>query len=250
MRRYIVLFFQKTGWWRDAKVRLPGVNNTVHTSTLYMAAALLLLAVSTAIPTYHAWREYRGGQWGISEAALEDQLPASEGRDKKLSVSATGGRKDKHLPSESIKTVEATVGDKPAKPDKPVSSRIEQEKMVKPLMGKILTTYGWQEDPIYKDWRFFPGIVIQGEKGSEVYAVKSGKVLDIPRDGRESTVKIGHADGMVTIYGHLSDSGLRIGQSVIQGQLIGCLGMDGETSLHFEIWQDNRSIDPRGLFKE
>jgi murein DD-endopeptidase MepM/ murein hydrolase activator NlpD len=251
MHRFIILFFHKISWWQDVKVRLPRVCDMVHTSVLYMAVAALLLVLSFAMLTYHVWREYRGDQWKASKAlSLEDQRITQAGRNEKPSASATSGQQEKYLPQEKAKTGVVPAKDGADKPDSSALSEIRKEKMIKPLAGKILTAYGWQEDPVYKDWRFFPGVIIHGEKGSEIYAAKSGKVLNISRNARGLTVKIGHADGMVTIYGHILDSPLRIGQSLAQGQALGRLGSDGEVTLRFEIWRDNCSSDPGGLFEE
>ena len=51
---------------------------------------------------------------------------------------------------------------------------------------------------------------------------------------------------MITVYGYLVSVYVMEGQKVVQGTKIGSLGTnkDGNKYLHFEIWIDNRPVDP------
>jgi murein DD-endopeptidase MepM/ murein hydrolase activator NlpD len=76
-------------------------------------------------------------------------------------------------------------------------------------------------------------------------------VLDHLR-GRQ--VWLSHGDGLITRYVHLSSiaPGLKVGQQVAQGQVIGTVGNsgtpesldnpEGEVHLHFEMWLDGRYV--------
>jgi len=76
-------------------------------------------------------------------------------------------------------------------------------------------------------------------------------VLDGLR-GRQ--VWLDHGDGLITRYAHLSGiaDGLKVGEDVAQGQVIGTVGNsgtpeslynpEGEVHLHFEIWLDDRYV--------
>ena len=121
------------------------------------------------------------------------------------------------------------------------------EEMQRPLPGKIITAYGWQENTIHKDWRFNAGVDVEPEKGDAVKAVKSGKVKEVSANSRGTQLKIDHGGGTVTSYGNLADCRVQDGQLVKQGAIIGSLGRDNRV-LHFEIWQDGRSRDPGELW--
>jgi murein DD-endopeptidase MepM/ murein hydrolase activator NlpD len=65
-------------------------------------------------------------------------------------------------------------------------------------------------------------------------------------------VRIDHADGYRTTYGHLSRiaSSLRAGRSVRRGQVIGYVGSTGLSTgnhLHYEVERDGQHVDPLAL---
>lgn len=61
-------------------------------------------------------------------------------------------------------------------------------------------------------------------------------------------VEITHGLGYVTVYGHCSRLSVKEGDRVDRAQQIGTLGGTGQASaphLHFEVWKDGATIDPR-----
>jgi hypothetical protein len=65
-------------------------------------------------------------------------------------------------------------------------------------------------------------------------------------------IRIRHASGYQTIYGHLSRfaRGIRAGAKVSQGQIIAYVGMTGESTgphLHYEIHKNGDAINPLKL---
>jgi murein DD-endopeptidase MepM/ murein hydrolase activator NlpD len=61
-------------------------------------------------------------------------------------------------------------------------------------------------------------------------------------------VEVTHGLGYVTVYGHCSRLNVRVGDRVDRGQEIAFLGGTGRASaphLHFEVWKDNKAIDPQ-----
>jgi murein DD-endopeptidase MepM/ murein hydrolase activator NlpD len=78
--------------------------------------------------------------------------------------------------------------------------------------------------------------------GSPIYASAAGKVLIAKGSGWNGGygdyIVIEHANGTQTVYGHMSTLAVSVGQSVVQGQLIGYSGNTGKSTgphLHFEI---------------
>lgn len=249
MHRQIIQCREKIRWLQKiAQAGLPGFYRRMRAVGMYGSAVLLVLIISSGFHTYHMWQTYKTGLKDYS-AAIQ---PANQ-RDATLlnaaaSEAAEAGTQRDAVESKSRRVVDGAKGGMSSS-----SSRHDppaEEKMTSPVEGRILAAYGWREDPVYKDWRFFPGVSIQPAKGSEVYAVKSGKVADISNNEQGLTVRIGHADGMESVYGPLAECTLYTGQIIKQGEVIGSIGRDGEAALHFEIWRDQASIDPSGLWAE
>lgn len=96
-----------------------------------------------------------------------------------------------------------------------------------------------------------PGIDIAVARGSEIRAAGAGVVIaagENPVYGK--FVRIRHASGYETMYGHASALFVRPNQPVAQGQIIGRSGNTGRSTaphLHFEIRKDGEPIDPRTL---
>ncbi|WP_328916618.1 MULTISPECIES: M23 family metallopeptidase [unclassified Streptomyces] len=75
--------------------------------------------------------------------------------------------------------------------------------------------------------------------GTPVHAVAAGTVVSAGADGAYGNdVIIKHADGMYTLYGHLTQPLVSAGQTVTEGQEIGVSGATGNVTgphLHFEV---------------
>lgn len=86
------------------------------------------------------------------------------------------------------------------------------------------------------------GVDIASSLGTPVLAAASGQVL-VSRSGGwgggyGTYVVIKHPNGTQTLYGHLSQALVSVGQSVTKGQQIGKMGNTGQSSgvhLHFEV---------------
>ena len=70
--------------------------------------------------------------------------------------------------------------------------------------------------------------------------------------GYGNWLRIRHANGLETGYGHLSryGSGIRAGQRVSQGQIVAYVGTTGASTgphLHYEIWRGGQRINPAGI---
>ncbi len=92
------------------------------------------------------------------------------------------------------------------------------------------------------------GIDIAAPIGTPIYAANGGPILYAGWNnwGYGSTVVIGHG-AWSTLYGHMSSIGVRCGQTVAAGQVIGYVGSSGNSSgphLHFEVRYRNRPADP------
>ncbi|WP_439956056.1 M23 family metallopeptidase [Nocardia yamanashiensis] len=95
---------------------------------------------------------------------------------------------------------------------------------------------------------FHQGIDIAGPLGSPIYAVASGTVIDAgPAQGFGLWVRIRHDDGTISVYGHMYDFFVSVGERVPAGMQIARIGNRGDSTgphLHFEIVVGGQHVDP------
>jgi murein DD-endopeptidase MepM/ murein hydrolase activator NlpD len=110
------------------------------------------------------------------------------------------------------------------------------------------STY-WFEPPYGAYPHFHTGMDLVEPFGSAVFAADDGVValVGASSSGYGNYVVIAHAGGLDTLYGHLSTSLVKVGQSVTQGQPVGLEGSSGNSTgahLHFELRINQKPIDP------
>lgn len=113
------------------------------------------------------------------------------------------------------------------------------------LSWPVLTTkevssdYGWRN--FNGDIEFHSGIDVAANEGDPIYASADGTVLYAgPAEGFGHWIVIRHKQGLLTIYGHMYRTGVKVkpGQTVHKGDIIGLVGADGRASgphLHFAV---------------
>jgi murein DD-endopeptidase MepM/ murein hydrolase activator NlpD len=121
----------------------------------------------------------------------------------------------------------------------------------KPMAGGHFTRgFGMARHPILGYSRMHTGVDWGAPRGSPVYASGSGVVERADWDGGYGRlIRIKHANGYETSYGHLSAFARNIapGTRVRQGQIVGYVGSTGLSTgphLHFEIIVNGRFVDP------
>jgi hypothetical protein len=93
------------------------------------------------------------------------------------------------------------------------------------------------------------GIDIAAPAGDIVAAAASGMVVFSRwTEDLGYMIILSHGDGYFTVYGHNQTNLVSVREWVDRGQpisLVGDTGISQGPHLHFEIWKDGRSIDPR-----
>jgi len=121
----------------------------------------------------------------------------------------------------------------------------------RPLKGEILIAYGWQEHPIFKDWRFHNGIDIMAAEGERVIAMWPGEVKEISQT-KTSGLTVVIASGEYTVYyGSLATAEVRRGVQVKAGAKIGTVGAsqaEPYPHLHLSVKKGESYIDPAEKF--
>ncbi len=119
-----------------------------------------------------------------------------------------------------------------------------------PMHGRMSSGMGHRVDPVTrKSGVFHAGQDIAAPIGTPIYTKATGTVI---RSGWFSgyglCVDIKHDFGIITRYGHLKSSLVRVGQSVIDGSMIAKEGNSGKSTgphLHYEIRVNNAPINPK-----
>lgn len=94
------------------------------------------------------------------------------------------------------------------------------------------------------------GLDIAGNIGDPVMAVLDGKVKSTfyERDGYGNVVILEHEGGIETRYAHMSKIGVKIGDTIKKGDIVGEVGSTGRSTgphLHFEVRVNGSPVDPQ-----
>ncbi|WP_051355875.1 phage tail tape measure protein [Acetobacterium malicum] len=121
-----------------------------------------------------------------------------------------------------------------------------------PLSAGVTSEFGWRTHPIYGDQRFHAGIDLGAGYGEPVGAAGAGTVVQAGwNGGYGNSVIIDHGNGLETLYAHMSEIMVAVGDIVSKLQTIGLVGSTGDSTgahLHFGMMQDGEWIDPSALF--
>ncbi|MEU6641819.1 M23 family metallopeptidase [Saccharomonospora sp. NPDC046836] len=124
-------------------------------------------------------------------------------------------------------------------PSAPASSSAS---VVRPAQGQLTSTYGARWGTVHY------GIDIANSIGTPILAAMAGDVIDSgPASGFGLWVRLQHDDGTITVYGHINESLVSVGQHVSAGQQIATMGNRGQSTgphLHFEVHENGSKIDP------
>jgi murein DD-endopeptidase MepM/ murein hydrolase activator NlpD len=121
----------------------------------------------------------------------------------------------------------------------------------KPVMSGILRSgFGFRRHPILGVAKMHTGIDWAAAGGTPIYASGNGTIEKAGwESGYGKYVRVRHANGYETAYGHMTAfaRGIEPGVRVRQGQVIGFVGSTGLSTgphLHYEILVNGRFVDP------
>lgn len=115
----------------------------------------------------------------------------------------------------------------------------------------VTDRFGYREHPITGEWKLHDGLDFAAPTGTPVKSVSPGEVVFVgfrPWAGPH-LVEIAHAEGHLSVYGHLTSAVVVAGDLVAAGQPIGTVGSEGMSTgphLHLTIRRDGELIDPEG----
>ncbi len=126
--------------------------------------------------------------------------------------------------------------------------------LVMPASGVINSVFGPRRSPMGSGEEFHEGIDISGKEGDPIYAIDFGTVNHVQVD-EETTygyhIRITHPNELESVYAHLSEIQVVVGQEIQRGQLIGLVGDTGRSSgphLHLGLEYHGKYLNPRVFY--
>ncbi|MFQ4139323.1 M23 family metallopeptidase [Nodosilinea sp. PGN35] len=126
----------------------------------------------------------------------------------------------------------------------------------KPLAGEpsISSEFGLRPNPFgLRGYEMHEGVDFAGPVGKPILATAEGVVVRADYNGGYGNhVKIDHGYSYETLYAHLSDLEVKIGDRVQRGDVVGYLGSTGRSSgphLHYSIYRNGQAVNPRYYLK-
>jgi len=117
-------------------------------------------------------------------------------------------------------------------------------------VGMMTSPFGWRTHPMLHVSELHSGVDWGAPYGTPIFAAGNGEIEEAGlKGGYGKYVRIKHANGYETAYGHMTAfaKGIDVGSKVRQGQVIGFVGSSGMSTgshVHFEIIVNDRFVDP------
>jgi murein DD-endopeptidase MepM/ murein hydrolase activator NlpD len=123
-----------------------------------------------------------------------------------------------------------------------------------PVQGEISSGFGLREHPVSGEVAKHTGVDIRTPMGSVVKATATGIVsFSGWTSGSGYIVVLEHGHGFSTAYAHNKENTVSVGQKVKKGEKIALSGSSGVTTgphVHYEVWKDEKQIDPISYLKD
>jgi murein DD-endopeptidase MepM/ murein hydrolase activator NlpD len=118
--------------------------------------------------------------------------------------------------------------------------------------GYLVSFFGMRPHPRYKVLKLHTGVDFSAPTGTPISVTGNGTITDAKyMPGYGNTIIVDHGFNYKTLYGHLSDMDVRVGQTVKRGQQIGKIGNTGNSigpHLHYEVLYKGVHMNPVNFF--
>ncbi len=116
---------------------------------------------------------------------------------------------------------------------------------------RMVSGYGMRYHPILHYRRMHTGVDLSAQPGTAVHSTADGRVTTAGRGeglgGYGVCVVVDHGYGFKTLYAHLQDVKVAVGQKVKRGEVVGTVGRTGLAQgyhLHYEVIQNGQKVNP------
>ncbi|MBD81342.1 MAG: peptidase M23 [Crocinitomicaceae bacterium] len=116
-------------------------------------------------------------------------------------------------------------------------------------LKRVGSGYGMRMHPVLKIPKFHDGMDFTAPTGTEIYVTGLGTVKKVSkkRYGYGYHIIVDHGFGYETLYAHMSEIKVRVGQKLQRGDVIGLVGNTGTSTaphLHYEVRKNGAHINP------
>ena len=145
---------------------------------------------------------------------------------------------------------------------------VKEDKVIKPFLdeGVSVAREFYEMDAkeetqkkalIYYEGTYMPssGILYKSESEFEIIAVMDGIVANIKEDNLLGlVVEVDHSSSLTTVYQSLKETGLKVGDALKQGDVIGLSGSNNidapnKFELFFEVIHNGKLINPNNFYE-
>lgn len=123
----------------------------------------------------------------------------------------------------------------------------------RPVSGKVVKSFGRNRTGRFDTYILSNGVTIQSAEGTPIRSVYGGKVIFADWfSGYGRIIIVDHGGGYYTLYGHLLELMVAVGDEVEADKIIGLVGDSGSlegAALYFEIRYHGKPVDPSPWFK-
>ncbi len=126
----------------------------------------------------------------------------------------------------------------------------------KPVAGdlSISSEFGLRSNPFGgRGYEMHEGLDFAGPVGKPILATAEGIVVNAEFNGGYGNhVKIDHGYSYETLYAHMTELEVNLGDRVQRGDVVGYLGSTGRSSgphLHYSIYRNGQAVNPRYYLK-
>ncbi len=127
-------------------------------------------------------------------------------------------------------------------------ARWESTPAIWPVKGWVTSDFGPRRSPFTGLPAKHRGIDIRAKTGTPIVASAAGTVVHRKHDsGFGKVVTLAHGYGISTRYAHLHTMGVKVGQKVKRGEVLGTVGNTGLSTgphLHYEVIVNKAKVNP------
>ncbi len=128
-----------------------------------------------------------------------------------------------------------------------------------PVSGKILMNYSPDKVVYFKtleQYRTNPAVLIESKEGTQVKSSAAGVVKEVSnKDETGTTVTVSIGDNFSVIYGQLKNVGVKAGDNVKEGQVLGRIAKPSKyyssegANLYYQVKQKDSTVNPLVLLR-
>lgn len=167
---------------------------------------------------------------------------------KETHVSVDQLKRQLNVQAKSLDTIEAIAVDK--------EERIGAVPSIKPVRVDLLkrnismlSGFGIRFHPVHKVNKMHYGLDFTAVRGTAIQSTGNGTVIHVreSKSGYGRNVIIDHGYGYQTLYGHMDEIHVVVGDTIKKGEQIGTVGSTGTSTAphcHYEVRVNGKAIDP------